>query len=342
MTDFVMCVRRIRDGKFDPEPSDPGLARFLEVPDSASDIAPDQENTAKKAWTRKVLAEAESHHSDHSGNPCGDILMYVHGFNTETGEVLKRHRKIKKHLAAAGFKGAVVSFDWPSDNKAVNYLEDRWDAKKSALKLVEQGIRRFAEYQQDGCEINVHVLAHLMGAFVTREAFDDSDDVAKIASVSWSASQVMLIAGDISAGSMAADKAKTSSLYRHTVRLTNYFNPYDDVLKLSNVKRVGVSPRVGRIGMPGDVPQKAVNVNCGAYYKEHKSRFKNVKYAGHNWYFEDPKFFEDVFHTIKGDVDRHLIPTRSKGDDGGLQLGDGDGGGSGSGGRRGRLPQIGR
>ncbi len=316
MTDHIICVRRIKNGAFDPEPSDPGTARFLSVPTTAADIDPSHEITAKKSWTLKVLEEAKASPTGKTG----DILFYVHGFNTETGVMLQRHRKIRAKLAKAGFKGAVVSFDWPSDNKAINYLEDRWDAKKSALKLVEQGIRRFVDYQQEDCEINLHILAHSMGAYVLREAFDDADDVARIASVSWSVSQVMVISGDISASSMGQGRSKSSSLYRHTVRLTNYFNPYDDVLKLSNVKRIGVSPRVGRIGLPDKLPQKAVNVNCGAYYRKHEDRFAGGHYPSHNWYFEDQKFFDDVYATIKGDIDRHLIPTRAPGTDGGLHL----------------------
>jgi esterase/lipase superfamily enzyme len=316
MTDHVICVRRIRNGAFDPEPSEPGTARFLDVPENASDIAPSHENTAKKSWTQNVLEAAKSVPNGKDG----DILFYVHGFNTETRVMLERHRKVKAKLIKAGFKGVVVSFDWPSDNKAINYIEDRWDAKKSALKLVEQGIRRFVDYQQDDCEINLHILAHSMGAYVLREAFDDADDVARIASVSWSVSQVMVISGDVSSRSLGANQSKSSSLYRHTVRLTNYFNPYDDVLKLSNVKRVGVSPRVGRVGLPDNPPEKAVNVNCGAYYRKHEAKFSETKYAGHNWYFDDQKFFDDVCATIKGDIDRHLIPTRARGTDDGLHL----------------------
>ena len=320
MTDYVICVRRVKNGKFIAEPSEPGHTRFLDVPDNSSDIALVQENTAKKKWTLKVLKEAENGTPHTPGHICGDILLYVHGFNTETSVMLRRHRKIKTKLAAAGFKGVVVSFDWPSDDKAVNYMEDRWDAKKTALKLVEQGIRRFVEYQQDGCDINVHILAHSMGSYVVREAFDDADDVANIASTSWSVSQVMLISGDISSKSMGEGRSKSSSLYRHTVRLTNFFNPYDDVLKLSNVKRVGVSPRVGRVGMPDHIPQKAVNVNCGGYYDRNRDDFSGAKYAGHNWYFEDEKFFRDVFCTIKGDIDRDMFPTREKHSDGTLHF----------------------
>lgn len=317
MADHVICVRRIKNGVFDPEPSQPGLARLLTVPSDAADISTDHETQTKRAWTEAVIAEGKTGTSEHSGGPVGDIVVYVHGFNTRTKVMLERHRKIKKHLKAAGFKGAVVSFDWPSDNKAINYLEDRRDAKTSAIKLVDHGVRRFLEYQTADCEINVHILAHSMGAYVVREAFDDADDVAKIASKSWSVSQVMLLSGDISASSMREGNPKSSSLYRHCVRLTNYFNPYDEVLKLSNVKRIGISPRVGRVGLPHPAPEKAVNVNTGPYFN---ANYKNDDFIGHYWYFDDAGFMKDVYATIKGDVDRKAIADRETDGDGGLAI----------------------
>ena len=311
---YVICVRRVRNGEFDPEPAPLGATRFLDVPDNARDISPSHEVTAKRAWTENVLKEAHADHDHHDDDDdhddCGGILVFVHGFNTPTATMLERHKKIKKKLAKAGFKGVVVSFDWPSDSSVLNYLEDRRDAKASALRLVDQGLKRFVKYQQEGCTVNVHVLAHSMGAYVVREAFDDADDNSTIASVSWSASQVMLVSGDVSAGSLSAGNSKSSSLYRHTVRVTNYANPYDRALKLSNIKRVGVAPRAGRIGLPDDAPGKAVNVDCGAYFDKNRHKFRNLANAGHTWYFDDQKFFDDVMHTLQGDIDRHSIPTR--------------------------------
>jgi hypothetical protein len=104
--------------------------------------------------------------------------------------------------------------------------------------------------------------------------------------------------------------AKSSSLYRHCVRLTNYANPYDSVLSISNVKRVGVSPRAGRIGLPSGAPAKAVNVNCGTYYDQHREDFAGIPNADHAWFFHDATFLKDVFLTVRGDMDREVFPTR--------------------------------
>jgi pimeloyl-ACP methyl ester carboxylesterase len=311
--DYVFTVRRVRKGKFTNEP---GSTYFLKVPGQAKDISPDQRvgsagTGMPDKWAKEVMAQAKSGTDPETGEPVGDIVIYVHGFNTPTPVMLERTRKIRKGLAAHGFEGAVVSFDWPSASTALNYLEDRSDAKQTARLLVDAGIAGFAKRQTADCKINVHLLAHSMGAFVVREAFDDADDRPAIAGASWSVSQVLLVSGDVSASSMEANNPKSSSLYRHCVRLTNYSNPMDAALSLSNVKRVGVSPRVGRVGLPANRPGKAVEVDTGPYFKANRDKFDGLANASHTWYFDDDVFYKDAFETLRGDVDRNMIAARS-------------------------------
>ena len=149
-----------------------------------------------------------------TGQATGDILVFIHGYNNDQQVVLERHRQLKKDLKASGYKGAVISFDWPSASSTLNYLEDRSDAKKTALKLVDDCIKLFTITQQKGCELNVHLLAHSTGAYVIREAFDDADDRKSIASTNWSVSQIAFIGADVSSKSMAERDSKSVS-YTH-------------------------------------------------------------------------------------------------------------------------------
>jgi hypothetical protein len=67
------------------------------------------------------------------------------------------------------------------------------------------------------------------------------------------------------------------------------------VLKLSNVKRIGVAPRAGRVGLPESAPAKAVGVDCGArFLKAHPTT--------------NPVFLKDL--TLADEMDRNVIPTR--------------------------------
>lgn len=307
MGEFVISVRNTKKGEFGTEP---GPTKFLVVPANQKDTKLEQQ-MARGKWVDAVLQEAKTGESTVTGKPLGDILVFIHGYNNAPPSVLKRHRLLKKDMKAQGYKGTVVSFDWPSASMAINYLEDRSDAKKTAIKLVDDCIALFSAVQSRGCEINVHLLAHSTGAFVIREAFDDADDRIKISSSNWSVSQIAFIGADVSSKSMSTSDSKSDSVYRHCVRLTNYSNPYDSVLKLSNIKRIGVSPRVGRVGLPNDIPTKAVNVDCGSHFNTLiKSEAEYDGSFSHSWHIGDDKFAKDLFFTIQGDIDRNRIPTR--------------------------------
>jgi esterase/lipase superfamily enzyme len=309
MAELLVTSRNVRGKVFGAEP---GPTRFLRVPGNRK---PEPGHAiARRDWVKDVMSAGHWGQDSHTGEDCGDIAVLVHGYNTSPGAAVRGHRQFRKALSEAGFPGVLVSFDWPSDDRAINYLEDRSDAKLTALRLVDNCITLLAATQFRGCRFNVHVIAHSMGGYVVREAFDDADDRPAIAANNWTVSQLCLVGADISSGSMSANDARTRSLYRHCTRLTNYQNPYDRVLKLSNVKRAGVAPRVGRRGLPDDHADKAVNVNCGARFRE---TYPGGDDNGHSWYFTDAVFIADLVATLSGDTDRYAIAKRrvdSRGD----------------------------
>ena len=312
MPDYLITTRKLRRGDFTAEP---GPTRFLKSP--TDELPVPSHAIARRKWVDEVLTLAHTYQDPHTGEDCGDIVVFVHGYNNSPADTIERHRQLQRDLADAGFKGAFVSFDWPSDDRAINYLEDRSDAKITALTLVDDCLSLLAATQYRGCKINLHVVAHSMGAYLVREAFDDADDRPAIAHRNWTVSQLCFVAADVSAGSMSASDSRSRSLYRHCTRLTNYQNPYDAALKLSNVKRAGVAPRMGRRGLPGDRPDKAVNVNCGDHYN---AQFAAAGGNGHSWYFSDTVFLKDLSQTLAGDLDRHVIGTRRSDPQGILQL----------------------
>lgn len=312
MPNYLITARNVRKGKFG---SEPGRARFLEVPGNR--VPGPDHAIPRKRWVDAVMTRGHTGQDPHTGEDCGDIAVFIHGYNTSPAAVARRHRQLQRDLPQAGFDGAIVSFDWPSDDQAINYLEDRRDAKITALNLVDDCLSLLAATQFRGCHFNVHVVAHSMGAYVVREAFDDADDRPAIAASNWNVSQACLVGADISASSMSAGDARSRSLYRHCTRLTNYQNPYDSVLKLSDVKRAGVAPRAGRRGLPDDTPSKAVNIDCGDHFR---ATYAGSDDNGHSWYFEDEVFLADLAATLAGNRDRSVIARRRKAVDGSLQL----------------------
>ncbi len=321
MDDYILSVRNVTRGAFGTRV---GPTSFLAVPqtDTAGRpvTAPDPSThrIAKRDWFERVQKASVWAHAGR--DPIGDVVVYIHGYNTSQETMLDRQRKLRDGLAAHGFGGVVIGFDWPSADRTLSYLPDRKDARASAERLVDEGISAFAARQSPDCRINVHLLAHSMGCYVVREAFDDADDRPAVAAENWTVSQVMLVGADVSADSLTEGNPKGRSLYRHCIRLTNYFNPHDGILSLSNVKRAGVSARAGRVGLPSPHPGKAVNVYCGTRFLTHRDSFGGGRSAPHNWYFEDAEFMRDVLLTVQGTLDRTEFPTRAPTDQGNLAL----------------------
>lgn len=244
MSDYIITTRGIRGGSFS---SEPGPTRFIKVPE--------RKNPDPSHQINRIVFIA-----DVVGTPaaqkCEDIVVLVHGYNFTKSDLIQRHRKIRSGLAKAGYKGEVLSFDWPAKGKAANTLEDRSDARRVALQLVDDGITTFAALVKKGCTIHLHRRAHSTGGFIIRETSDAAADRDSIAKTNWSVSQIRFAATDISSMDMAETSSNSNSLNRQCVRLTSYHNPYDSALMLSNVKRVGVGPRVGRLDLPESAPAK--------------------------------------------------------------------------------------
>ncbi|WP_317054680.1 alpha/beta fold hydrolase [Roseovarius rhodophyticola] len=291
-----------------------GGAKYLAIPGDVTRAIRSHE-ISRTAFFRAVQDKAGATDTDK-----GNIVFFVHGFNTDQWDMLERHRKIRDGLMAHGFKGCVVSFDWPSDGFVLGYNADRRDARLSADRLFKDGITHVARAQEPDCRFNIHVLAHSMGCFLVREAFDFADDDHATAQQSWTVSQIAFVAADITSKSMAEGNPKSSSLLRRSTRLTNYYSPFDEVLSISETKRIGVSRRLGRVGLPDDHSQKAVNLYCGHYFDTHRAEFGTSAGISHRWYFEAPRFYEDLFHTFEGKLDRNVIPTRAMTDHWNLAL----------------------
>ncbi len=186
----------------------PGKTAFLAVPDGKDDFGTNQ-RMRPADWVRAVLKQIPAAR-DATGMLRRDLLVFIHGYDNTPGIVLQRHRRLRADLRDASYGGGVVSFDWPSGDVALAYLDDREKAKQTAFALVRDCIELFARTQlSPDCDVNVHLLAHSTGAYVVREAFDDADDRRAIASLNWTVSQIAFIAGDISASSMSQGNPKT-------------------------------------------------------------------------------------------------------------------------------------
>lgn len=313
---FIICTRAVKQKEFIPEP---GMTQFLVVPQQDGLYTPANRTTRAK-WRKRVMDAADGSEDEVTGMR-GDVLVFVHGYNNDIATVLWRTRTLHRTLKEQGWKGIVIGFDWPSDNSTLNYIEDRSDASEVSLELVRESLDLLVEAQapgrtgSPGCKLNVHLIGHSTGGYVIMQAFVQAMSKGKYFKSDWRIGQVAFIGGDISTDSLTKYNG-SHPMFDRIMRFTNYSNGYDRVLAISNAKRLGTAPRVGRVGLPRDVDRKAINVDCSDYFQAKdpdESEFCGT--FNHSWHIGDPVFALDLALTLEGEIDRDYIPTRSRAGD---------------------------
>ena len=309
MPRFMITVRSVSGNAFGGAT---GAIRYLVVPDNAPP-APSHA-IARTDWIKRVM---QTFNGDTGGNAVGDLVFLVHGFNTPVTNEAALHDQVVAGLAGK-LSCTIVSFDWPSAGETYAYLPDLDAAKRTAVDLVNAGIKPLIAAQTDDCRVAVHVVSHSMGAYVVREALDHADD-GTVTGSDWTLNQFVLVAGDVEASDFVDGNKDTESMLGHSYRLTNYFSKFDEVLQISNVKRVGTEPRVGRVGLPANAPKKTVNIDCSAHFETIRRPGDGPEAAllwSHSWYFSDPVFYTDLAATLLGAVDRTVVAGRGIAADG--------------------------
>ncbi|UCH73470.1 MAG: alpha/beta fold hydrolase [Rhodospirillales bacterium] len=95
-----------------------------------------------------------------------EILVFVHGYNTDFDLALRRTGQLRVDL---DFAGVTVAFSWPSASRAALYVADQNNADWAAPDLAETLGLLVAE---SGAE-RIHVLVHSMGGRILLRAFEE-------------------------------------------------------------------------------------------------------------------------------------------------------------------------
>jgi len=155
------------------------------------------------------------------------------------------------------------------------------------------------------CKINVHLLGHSTGAYVIMEAFSQAGETGSS------------VQGGLARRAGSADRRRISRPSRcaraangrarcsiAAVRLTNYSNRQDKVLGVSNAKRLGTSPRVGRVARrtPASQGESTLTALTTSLTKDPATSKFNGTF-NHSWHVGDPVFALDLTLTLEGEMD---------------------------------------
>lgn len=181
-SNLVLSVRNVvSNGNGKEFGAEPGASRFLDVPDGETPH-PERHRIRRAAFRDAVLERASNGTVERKTAPnrreaftTGNVLVFVHGYNNRIDDIMERHNQLQAGLGAAGYEGAIVSFDWPCDDSTLNYLEDRRDAKATAFRLVDDGTTTGQGTRQVHAREGVKHLRLVDPTDRTQEAFELRD-----------------------------------------------------------------------------------------------------------------------------------------------------------------------
>lgn len=228
-----------------------------------------------------------------------DLLLYIHGFDFSFKDAIQRAAQVAEFYALRPM--VMFVFTWPGDGSKLPllaYASDRDDAKASGAAL-GRGMQKLAHYlrgtsPQDYCGQNMHLMAHSMGNYATRQAVQ-----AVAASAGGNIrrlfDQALLMAADEDDDAMELE-FKLLPLARMCKRVTAYINPDDLALVISD-KTKGNPDRLGASGPHNSwaVPDKVSVVNVQKVLQPGEDR------TGHQYYRLNEKVKADVLRVLAGE-----------------------------------------
>jgi esterase/lipase superfamily enzyme len=203
-----------------------------------------------------------------------DALVFVHGFNVEFEDAVRRLAQLAYDL---GFKGPAIAFSWPSQGTLLGYNRDARNVELSAdsLRTVLSDLSRTAGVQR------IHVIAHSMGnrALVGALCKLESDIAIR---------QIALIAPDIDA---ALFRRLTRSFPSGIGPITLYASSRDAALVAA--QRFAGYPRAGQGGQDIVVTPGIDTVDASAV---------DTSLTGlrHSYYADASQMLSDLFAFFQG------------------------------------------
>ena len=187
--------------------------------------------------------EIASHISGRIGSN-RDVLLFVHGFNTNFDEARFRLAQI---VVDGGFNGIPVLFSWPSKGSLFAYGSDRESAMASRDAL--QHVLEVLAAEPDVGK--VHVLAHSMGAWLAMEALR-AEAIAGHPDLDGHLGDIMLAAPDIDLEVFRQQMARLGSFAHVSIFAANN----DRALNLSGM--LADRPRVGALDPANPADRQAI------------------------------------------------------------------------------------
>jgi len=212
--------------------------------------------------------------------PDRGALVFVHGYNVDFAEALRRTAQIAFDI---GFEGAPVLFSWPSQGSLAGYTRD-----EANIEWTEPHLRDFLRDLAGQTSVGtVHVIAHSLGSrALTRALAAAPEPAARGVAVK----NVILAAPDIDAEVFKRDILP--GLRRAGARITLYASSEDAALKGS--KTIHGYPRLGESGANLVIDQGLDTIDA---------THVDTSFLGHSYFSETRGVITDIREILKSGLE---------------------------------------
>jgi len=304
---YFFTRRRLKRGTDKFSDKFASVTRYVEIDETAGSSFKGVRLSVDK-WGKRVLAQSKN----------GEVLIYVHGFNTSQFETIKRLQTLRSKLS---FKGAIIGFDWPtgSTKKLTELFKVYRKAKTNVNKLdnilVTDGLNPLWKADNDA---TLHIMGHSMGAYAIANAFSRAPSEIGPIGKDWAVGEAVFSAADIDARMMKKKGGYALPMQERSTRLTHFYSTHDDVLQISGQMHEG-RPRSGRAGIAPDITKGLVDVSMQDRYLSQTPKPKRKTQHSHSWYLDDAGFLKDLDLVLAGKPAKQ-INTREPGQGGDQRL----------------------
>ena len=226
----------------------------------------------------------------------GNLIFYVHGFNSSVRDAVGTISKIREEMQDRGVRGTFVAISWPSDKRPERYNQDLGDSRSSGeafapfLVALEDQIKSYKG-------VKTTLITHSMGGqFITRacRARNNGQMV-----VNPPLDEIVLTAPDLDRSDLNVDKFGVDCV-QVAKHLTCYFSDQDFALGGSGLFRGTTGGRLGSQG-PQDydnLPDGILIVNGSRDIKPGRNPIGLG--VSHFAYFDNDTFLDDLACLIAG------------------------------------------
>jgi esterase/lipase superfamily enzyme len=243
-----------------------------------------------------------------------DVLFFIHGFNTDLGDVEKAFEKLNKCYCEPLSSPVrhIIIFTWPGRSPKIpyHYFNDKQDAMHSGEALargMEKVIRFMKEFmvnsRNEPCDRNIHLMVHSMGNRVVKHMMMELCEKARRAPELFK--EVLLMAADIEY-SIFEKEEPFNNLIEIGQRIHIYYHKRDRVLDISKYTK-NFTNRLGRYGRKRNDPNMVdiFDANVTSVADDLEPDFGSDK-LNHWYYYTSSEVVGDVIAVLTGGTSNYV------------------------------------